>query len=161
MTGTVGADVHILLRYGQSLSGLEDTIPAHQAVLGRYGAVLFGKVGRPFGKETVATVQREVAEQRSPFLFLAAKAGREFIVHRGQIAAMILDLSAEDRSLVPDYYARSAITGRIGTWFRLVSLDRISPATLKKVVVAKTGTPILSVLGSSRNSMFIVSLGTT
>lgn len=151
---------HILLRYAQSLSGLEDTISEHQAVLAREGAVFFGKVGRPFGKATIDAIEQQSATGEDAFLFLAARTGQEFVVHRAVIDLMCSHLPPTGRGLVPDYYARSGLSGRIGTWFRLSQLDRIAPATLTKLVVAKTGTPILSVLGSSRSSMFIVSAKT-
>ncbi len=147
---------HILLRYAQSLSGLEDTISEHQAILERSGQVWFGKVGRPFGQQTIKAVAQQSDAGINTYLYLAANAQPEFVVHRANIGRMTLDLPDEERALVPDYYSTTGLLGRVGTWFRLTQLNRIPAAALSKLVVAATGTPVLSVVGSSRSSMFIV-----
>jgi hypothetical protein len=152
----MASDSHLLLRYAESYEGLDDTISEHQAVLGAHGEVWFGKLGRAFGQRTIELLTQQIADDHPTFLFLAARRGRhEFVLHKARMQRATLHVP-EDRGLVPGYYARAGITSRVGTWFGLSSMARINPASLKALVVASTGTPILSVLGPSRNSMFIV-----
>lgn len=154
-------DLHILLRYSQSLEGLDDTISEHQAVLSDLGEVYFGKIGRAFGQRTLALIGTQISAGHPTFLFLAARTGRrDFVLHKATLRDMSLELPSGDGALVPYYYTRAGITGRVGTWFRISSLDRINQATLKALNVASTGTPILDVLGPSRNPMFIVTAKT-
>ena len=62
----------------------------------------------------------------------------------------------QDRVQVPSYYSDAAISDQIGTWFKLSELRSDKIETLQMLEIASTGTPLLSLLGSSRSSMFIV-----
>ena len=149
--------IHIALRVSASASnGAEDPFEAHAAVLEANGAVLFGKVGRPMGTSTMALVNEQVERGIPTYLFLAAPAAMRMRVFRGQVEAVGPATAQHDAALVPAYYKQQNLTARIGSWFRLSSLERDEVATLRGLVNAKSGRPVLSLFAASRSSMFLV-----
>ena len=149
--------IHIALRYGRSVAGGEDTIAAHQAVLASEGAVLFGKLGRPFGRQTIDKINAQVSDRTATYLFLVARIGQELRVHRGRVTGMWKQAPSDAEALIPSYYSGLGLIEQIGSWFQLSDLRSDNLATAQKLEIAATGTPLLSVLSTSRNSMFLVS----
>lgn len=149
--------IHIALRYGRSQTGMQDPVGAHQAVIREEGAVWFGKLGKAIGADTISKINAQ-APSEPTYLFLAARAGRELHTHRGAIEQMTSELPSGERALVPEYYDDLGLMPQITTWFRLTELRADNVRTFQRLKVASTGTPLLSVLGSSQRSMFIVAL---
>jgi hypothetical protein len=148
--------IHIVLRYAGALLGIDETVAAHQAMIRREDAVLFGKLGRPLGSALVSRINKQSEDGTRNHLFLVARDRAEFVVSRGLIRNVALEVS--DAALIPPYYRELGITRSMGAWFELTELQAARPDVLKKLAVAASGNPISSIVGSSRASMFIARL---
>lgn len=158
MTPTKTDTTHVVLRYADSVLGLGGTIGAHKAVLRSNGRVLFGKMGRPLGATRVADLNAQIESDIETFLVLVGPAQNKLTVTRGRLSRVLTELTSDDHALVPGYYRELGITRGISSWFELTALAQGSAETLKRLNVAQTGTPILSLIGSSRSSLFFVRL---
>ena len=118
--------------------------------------MLFGKMGRPMGKETLATVNAQAESGAATYLFVASPAAMRMNVYRGRVESVTREQPADSDHLIPDYYSRSGLARRIGSWFRLTELEGDRVDTLRQLVNAKSGRPVLSLFAASRTSMFIV-----
>ena len=147
--------VHIALRVAQPPSPGGDPIVAHQEIIEAEGAVLFGKFGRPMGSATASLVNDQARSGKPTFLFIASPAAMKMAVFRGRIEAVSNSLGDDERRLVPSYYGRDRIS-KVGSWFRLTALQKDDVGTLRKLINARSGKPLMSLLAASRSSMFIV-----
>jgi hypothetical protein len=149
---------HVVLRYADSVLGLGGTIRAHKAVLGASGRVLFGKMGRPVGAGRVAALNAQIESGTETFLMLVGPAQNQLSVTRGRLSRVLSELTSDDAALVPPYYRELGITRQMSSWFELTALTPGSDEMLKRLNVAKTGTPILSIVSSSRSPLFFARL---
>jgi hypothetical protein len=130
---------HLLLRV-RSEGGL--TIEAHQKLIARHGATLFGKFGGPLGAEFQAHLNRQIASGQRTYLFIAARPDihHVFVIFRCPLRQVHCSLSSSKRYLVPDYYVGEA--SRVGTWFEIGEMERLGRDEVNSIFVLKSGRPV-------------------
>lgn len=148
--------IHILLRYSDKLNAAAETIPEHQKVISKSGAVWFGKLGRPVSINHVDKINKQIADGIPSFLYLVQRVGRNYETYCGTIVQITKNCPKDERELIPAYYYYKDIVDEIALWTKLSKIELVDQAALNKLVVATSGMPVLESLSSSMAAHFIV-----
>ncbi len=136
------------------------TFAAHAEVLGRRGSVLFGKMGKPLGTPLVAMLNSQIARGATTFLYLTTRIrwNGPYVTEACKLRHVYQSFPPGMRELVPSYYLNEA--DRIGTWFEVVEMTRLTKEEMNRIFVISSGREIMSVIKSSA-TLFKVSVRPT
>src|ERR1022692_4481512 len=82
------AEIHIVMRFSDSVGPAQGTIEAHLEVLGRHGAVWFGKMGKTLSASNIETLNAQVRNGVATHLYLVQRHGSRYGVHRCTIQSV-------------------------------------------------------------------------
>jgi hypothetical protein len=143
---------HILVR-ARAEDGL--TIEAHERVIARFGAALFGKFGQPIGPEFRDSLNHQAASGQKTYLFITTRLawGQEYTTYRCALRQVLDALPESKRHLVPSYYVGQA--AYINAWFEIEGLERLSRDEMNQIYVLSSGRSITNAI-FSRTAVFRV-----
>ena len=147
--------IHLVMRYVDKY-GIE-TVPVHEEVVSKKGAVLVGKVGKPIAIPTIQMLNEQVESGIPTYLFLISKtAPGEYLCHQGTIECISSELPSKEKHLIPDYYRENRITPFVTLWIKISTLAATRKTGLSKLTIASNGKNLLSTLPKSMIGLFLV-----
>jgi len=147
---------HIVVRYADSLFGGVDVIREHERVLRAQGAVWIGKVGRPLALPNISLLNGQTDEGVPTHLYLVQRSGQGYTWTKATLSRVERTLPADERELVPEYYAKEGITRLSRAWFKVTRLTPIDETEVRSIRVASSRNPIAETLARSMAALFIV-----
>lgn len=151
--------IHLLMRFADKLTTIDDTVGEHGKVIRKHGAVWLGKLGKHLAEKHIATLNGQCRQGIPTYVYLVQKAGRRYDVYRGRIATISLSVPRNEQCLVPKYYELRGIAQQVAFWIKLASVRKIPVEKLRKLHVAATGTPVPNALARSMAGLFILRAG--
>ena len=148
--------VHLLLRFSDSLLKDGDTITEHNKVISSEGAVWFGKMGSPVSQNHIDRLNKQVQEGIPTFVYLVKGNRRKSTAFRGSLLLASKTLPEGEEHLVSPYYADLDIPKYVKFWVKLTEIIPIEFTDLQKLKVASSVLPIQETLYKSSSGHFIL-----
>ena len=152
-----------MMRYSDSLMGVENTIAEHESVIKKRGAVWVGKVGKALGSVHIAALNKQCRESPGAYLFLVQNRGRpghaDYVFHRGQLESVAASLPSSERKLLPRYYLTRGIEQQATLWCKVTRLTQVTAASMAEYHVASSQRPVFNALTKSLAALFVLGEG--
>lgn len=148
--------LHLLMRYSDRLTGVEDTIAAHQEVAKRKGAVWLGKMGKTtLSRHNVNILNEQCKDNVPTYVFLVQRCSRTYEVYQGYVVG-VSRLPPDNRRLIPPYYEQYGIIPYIRLWQKLTAIRKLDATVLKRLYIASSGSSASETLPRSMRALFLV-----
>src|SRR5258706_15694251 len=131
--------IHLVVRFSDKTTSVANTITLHNDVIDRYGAVWFGKIGRPLAPDRIKKFNIQVERNISTYLYLIQTIKRNYDIYRCTVAQMTRSLPENEEQLVPEYYSFRGIRQHIQFWVKLTDTSHIPSKDIMNFHVAKSG----------------------
>lgn len=115
-----------------------------------------GKLGRPLGRDNIATINRQCSEQKSTYLYLVQRVGNQFSAYCGTILQVSYTLPKNEKHLVPDYYDERQILKMVGFWIKISGIKTLKADRFNKLYIASSRMPVQETLKHSMAALFVV-----
>lgn len=148
--------VHLMIRFSDRIVKIDDTISEHLAVLERYQAVWFGKLGKPVGRPHQAAINRQLDVGIPTYIYLVQNVSGRYKFYRGTIAMIALEFPEDEMELVPEYYSEAFDLENVRFWAKLVKLTSVGKDEIVGLSSISSIAPIISTLQSSMAGFFVV-----
>lgn len=152
--------IHMLIRFSDRIMSIEDTIAEHNAVIKRYGAVWFAKIGKPVGEKSIIRVNEQCRKGTTTDLLLVQKVNikrrAQFVAHKGTVVEMATALPTSEKHLIPDYYDRQDVTKHATLWVKLSEIIPLRSEELGNYKIASSGMALPWTLHKSMSAVFIL-----
>jgi hypothetical protein len=147
--------LHLLMRYSDKVTGIEDTIVAHEDIAKRKGAVWLGKMGKTLARKHVDTLNDQCSKKIPTYVFLVQKRRGGYEVYQGNVTEVSRSFP-DERQLIPSYYDKQRITSYIRLWQKVTMIRKVDSTILKRIYIATSGSPASETLQHSMAALFLV-----
>ncbi len=151
------APIHLALRFSDRLFRVGNVVQRHQDVIETFGAVWFGKIGQPIGRETASLLRRSAANgDGGSCLFLVQRYQSGTDLFRSCILDVATDGAPEEQILVPTYYEELGLTTHMRSWLKIGAIEKAPVVTLDRLTVVSSGRTLRNALRTSMAGAFVV-----
>lgn len=148
--------IHILMRFSDNITGVADTIAAHNGVIQKHGAVWIGKMGKPLGRNYIRRINEQCNQGIVSYLYLVQKGRGGYRVYRGTVLEMCRQIPLKETRLIPNYYTRNRLLNFVGFWVKLSDVNEVSVEVLNNLLISSSGMAVPSSLPRSMAALFVV-----
>jgi len=148
--------IHLLIRFSDRLLENRNTIEEHQKVIGREGAVWFGKMGQPISQNAIDKLNKQVEENIPTFIYLVKGNRKKPTFFISDLIVASKTIPDEETDLIPKYYEELGIIQFIKSWVKVTNLHEIDISYLSKMGVASSVYPLLESLSKSSSGHFYI-----
>ena len=96
--------IHLLIRFSDRLLENRNTIEEHQKVIGREGAVWFGKMGQPISQNAIDKLNKQVEDGIPTFIYLVKGNRRKPTAFISDLIIASKTIPEEEMDLISSYY---------------------------------------------------------
>ncbi len=147
---------HLVVRFSDSLFGVGNVVAKHNDVVGKHGAVWFGKLGSPFSFSRIELLNTQIAESVPTFLYLVQGNWKKPSVCRAELLAVTRELPAKERKLVPAYYSKLGLLEYMRAWMKVGEIVPVETSVLNDFRAMTSALPFQDTLVRSSSGHFLV-----
>lgn len=148
--------IHILIRYSDKLFHVKNSIGIHKKIISKYGAVYFGKVGKPLASSFINTLNKQINEKIKTDLILVEKVSEGYQVFTAPLLKVTREYPDKEKKIIPDYYFDGNLFSSITLWLKIKSIKQIEFETLRNFKALSSINLIPETLATSIAGMFII-----
>ena len=152
----ISKTLHLVVRFSDSLFGVGDVVARHNDVVGKHGAVWFGKLGSPFSFSRIELLNKQIAESVPTFLYLVQGNWKKPSVCRAELFAVTRELPTRERKLVPAYYAKLGLLEYMRAWMKIGEIVSAETSVLNDFRAMTSALPFQDTLVRSSSGYFLV-----
>ena len=149
-------NIHLLIRFSDTLIKTGDTISAHNAVVSQAGAVWFGKMGSTIRQEAFDRLNQQVENGISTYIYLVKGNRRKSTAYRAHLIQAAKIVPEAERGMIPAYYQELDLIKYMKAWVKLGEIQPISGSELDQLKVASSVLPIHETLKRSSTGHFVL-----
>lgn len=146
---------HLVVRFSDTMFSVGDVVAEHNAVVSKYGAVWFGKLGNPLSQSRVALLSKQIEHSIPTFLFLVKGNRRKSTAFRSNLLLVSREFPKE-RNLIPPYYEEKMLIEFMKVWMKIGKIDTIEISDMRSLKAINSIFPIAETLIRSSSGYFLV-----
>ena len=151
--------VHLLMRFSDELTGVGDTIAAHDAIINRRGSVWIGKMGKTLGRPHVDRINKQCNESIPTYLYLVKKSREGYTLYQGTVLEVCRRLPLKETQDVPKYYESKKLMNYMNFWAKLSEIKPVQITVLDNLLISSTQMSASYSLRRSMAALFVVREG--
>jgi hypothetical protein len=147
--------LHLVVRFSDTMFGMEDVVSIHNQVVAKQGYVWFGKLGQAISQMRVDWLNKQVGKKIPTYLYLVKGNRRKSTAYRTDLLAISRE-SPEGKGFYPAYYAEKELLKHMKTWMKIGQIESIEMSEMNGLKAISSIFPISETLARSSSGYFLV-----
>lgn len=148
--------LHLVIRFSDTMFGVGDVISNHNAVVEKYGAVWFGKLGGTLSLRRIELLNKQISQRIPTALYLIKGNRKKSTPYKAHILAVARGFPKKEKELVPLYYAEKKMLKYMNAWVKLGHIEQVEMNDLKQLKAINSIFPLEETLVRSSSGYFLV-----
>jgi len=148
--------LHLVIRFSDTMFGVGDVISIHNAVVEKFGAVWFGKLGGTLSFARIELLNKQIALKIPTFVYLIKGNRRKSTPYKAKVLVISRDYPQKEKELIPSYYKEKKLLKYMNAWVKLGHIEQGEMNDLKNLKTVNSIFPLEETLARSSSGYFLV-----